>query len=319
LSPPEGVIERVIVASGVEAAYVIGVDLGGTKTRGGVLDRSGDVLRRVEHHTPHSSTDDVLAGVDRVVDELLAPDIAALGFGIPATVDQARGRAVTAPNLPLEKFPFRRRMRERFRLPVAIENDANAAAIGEWRFGAGRWTANMVMLTLGTGVGGGLILDGRPYRGSLGAAAELGHIVIQHDGPPCQGFCTGRGHLETLASGTAASRAARELLGGDADAHELVDAARNGHQAARAALATIGEKLGSAIGSLVNIFDPDVVVVGGGFGAAAGDLVLDPAREVLRREALEPARNRVRVIPAELGPEAGLVGAGLVAFEALEL
>jgi glucokinase len=302
----------------VEAAYVIGVDLGGTKILGGVVARNGDSVRRLERPTPVSSTEDLVAAVDDLVDDLLRPDVAAVGFGIPATIDQARGRAVTAPNLPLEEFPFRERMRRRFRLPIAIENDANAAAIGEWKFGAGRGFQNMVMLTLGTGIGGGLILDGRLYRGSVGAAAELGHIVIEHDGPPCQGICTGRGHLETLASGTAASRAARELLGPETDAHELVGAAEAGNEAARAALADIGRKLGSAIGSLINIFDPELVVVGGGFGAAAGELVLGPARQIMRREALEPARDRVRVIEAELGPEAGLVGAGLVAFEALE-
>jgi len=302
----------------VEAAYVIGVDLGGTKILGGVVAQNGDIVRRVERPTPLASTEELVAAVDDLVDELLRPDVVAVGFGIPATIDQARGRAVTAPNLPLEEFPFRERMRRRIRLPVAIENDANAAAIGEWRFGAGRGFKNMVMLTLGTGVGGGLILDGRPYRGSVGAAAELGHIVVEHDGPPCQGVCTGRGHLETLASGTAAARAARDLLGPGTDAHQLVEAAKGGNDGARAALVAIGERLGSAIGSLINIFDPELVVVGGGFGAAASDLVLGPARQIMRREALEPARDRVRVVEAELGREAGLVGAGLVAFETLD-
>jgi glucokinase len=208
-------------------------------------------------------------------------------------------------------------MQERFGLPVAIDNDANAAAIAEWAIGAGRGTRHMIMLTLGTGIGGGLILDGRPYRGSVGAAAELGHIVIEHDGPPCQGVCTGRGHLESLASGTAAGKAARELFGPSANAHDLVREAQAGNEPAAAALREIGRKLGSGIGSLVNIFNPELIVIGGGF-AAAGDLVLDPAREVMRREALEPARDLVRIVPAVLGPEAGLVGAGLVAFEALD-
>jgi glucokinase len=252
-----------------------------------------------------------------MVEELLGQEhVQALGFGIPATIDQQRGRAVTAPNLPLEDFPFRERMAERFRLPIAIDNDANAAAIAEWAVGAGRGTRNMVMLTLGTGIGGGLILGGRPYRGSVGAAAELGHMVIQHDGPRCQGVCTGRGHLEALASGTAAGKVAREVLGPEADAHALVREAQAGNDSARTALAEIGRRLGSGIGSLVNIFDPEVVVIGGGF-AAAGELIFGPALEVVQREALEPARDRVRIVPAQLGPEAGLVGAAFVAFEAL--
>jgi glucokinase len=306
-----------MVAAGVEPTYVIGADVGGTKIAAAVVDRESRIIRRLERPTPRSSTADFLAELEATVDGLLAGgDVAALGFGIPATIDQKRGRAITAANLPLEDFAFRDAMNERFGLPVGIDNDANAAAIAEWAVGAGRGTMNMVMLTLGTGIGGGLILDGRPFRGSVGAAAELGHIVIEHDGPRCQGVCTGRGHLETLASGTAAGKIARDVIGPDSNAHDLVRAGQDGDDAARAALTEIGRRLGSGIGSLVNIFDPEVVVIGGGF-AAAGDLVLDPAREIVRREALEPARSLVRIVPAELGPEAGVVGAALVAFEAL--
>ncbi len=307
-----------MVAVPVEPTSVIGVDLGGTKILAGVVDRESRVLRRVEHPTPVSSQAELLSRLDAVVEELLSDDgVAALGFGIPSTVDQVRGRAVFSTNLPLADLDFRDRMQERFGLPVGIDNDANAATIAEWVVGAGRGTRHMVMLTLGTGIGGGLILDGRPYRGSVGAAAELGHIVIQHDGPPCQGVCTGRGHLEVLASGTAAGKVARELLGPEANAYDLVRKAQDGDVAAVEALAEIGRKLGSGIGSLVNIFNPELVVIGGGF-AAAGDLVLGPAREVMRREALEPARDLVRIVHAELGPEAGLVGAALVAFETLD-
>jgi glucokinase len=307
-----------MVAVAVEPTHVIGVDLGGTKILAGVLDREGRVGRQTQRTTPVSSTADLLAALEETVGELLEPGgIAALGFGIPGTIDQGRGRVEVAPNLPLAEFDFREWMEKRFGLPVGMDNDANAAAIAEWAIGAGRGTRHMVMLTLGTGVGGGLILDGRPYRGSVGAAGELGHIVIQHDGPPCQGVCTGRGHLESLASGTAAGKAARELLGPDASAHDLVREAQAGNAAAASALAEIGRKLGSGIGSLVNIFNPELVVIGGGF-AAAGDLVLDPAREVMRREALQPARDLVRIVPAVLGSEAGLVGAGLVGFEALD-
>src|SRR6266536_4144221 len=306
-----------MVAAGVERAPVIGVDLGGTKILAGVVERDGTILRESQRPTPLSSQDDLLAALDEVVEQLLGDgEVTALGFGIPSQIDQIRGTVVSSVNLPLAGLDFRDRMRERFGLPVGIDNDANAATIAEWQVGAGRGTRHMVMLTLGTGIGGGLILDGRPYRGSVGAAAELGHIVIQHDGPPCQGVCTGRGHLEVLASGTAAGKFARELLGPEANAYDLVRKAQDGDVAAVEALAEIGRKLGSGIGSLVNIFNPELVVIGGGF-AAAGDLVLDPAREVMRREALEPARDLVRIVHAELGPEAGLVGAALVAFEAL--
>jgi glucokinase len=301
----------------VAATHVIGVDLGGTKILAGLVDREGRITRETQVPTPTSSTGELIAGLEEVVDGLIGPGVGAVGFGIPGTIDQPRGRVEITVNLPLVEFDFRDWMQRRFNLPVGIDNDANAAAYAEWAFGAGRGTQHMVMLTLGTGIGGGLILGGRPYRGSVGAAAELGHIVVQHDGPPCQGFCTGRGHLESLASGTAGGKAARALLGDAADAHDLVRAAQDGNPDAVAALAEIGHVLGSGIGSLVNIFNPEVVVIGGGF-AAAGDLLLGPARERVHREALEPARDLVRIVPAVLGPEAGLVGAGLVAFEALD-
>jgi glucokinase len=208
-------------------------------------------------------------------------------------------------------------MRERFGLPVGIDNDANAATLAEWAHGAGRGTQYMVMLTLGTGVGGGLILGGKPYRGAIGAGAELGHMVIDLDGPPCQGACTGHGHLEVLASGLAATMAAKEQFGPAVDAHRLVRLANEGDRAAVGLLAELGRRLGAGIGSLVNIFNPELVVIGGGF-SAAGDFLLEPARELVAREALSPARELVRIVRAELGTAAGLVGAGLVAFEALD-
>ena len=197
---------------------------------------------------------------------------------------------------------------------MGVENDASAATLAEWKLGAGRGASNVVMLTLGTGVGGGVVIDGRALSW-LGRARAHG---LQVDGPPCQGNCHGRGHVEALVSGTAADRVAVELWGPDADARTLVDKAREGDQAGRAALTEIGRILGAAIGSLANIFDPELVVVGGGFGEAAGELLLEPAREAARRDALAPADATLRIVPAALGAEAGLVGAGLVAFEALD-
>jgi glucokinase len=296
---------------------VIGLDLGGTKILAGIVTKDGDVERRREYPTPVGSQGELLAGIGAAVEELLDDGIVALGFGLPSTIDQRSGRAVTSVNVPLADLDFRDRMREQFGLPVGIENDANAAALAEWAIGAGRGSRHMVMLTLGTGIGGGLILDGRLYRGALGAAGELGHIVIEHDGKPCQGACTGRGHLETYTTGVAAGEAARESFGPAVDAHRLVRIAREGDPTAIEILSDIGRRLGSGIGSLVNVFNPELVVIGGGF-AAAGELLLGPAAEVMRREALAPGRDVVRIVRAELGTAAGLVGAGLVAFEALE-
>jgi glucokinase len=297
----------------VDAQFVIGVDLGGTKIAAGVMDRDGTVIEAREWPTPLASQDDLLAALGAGIDELMRDSIDAIGVGIPSRIDQREGIAEGSVNIPLAGLPLRDWLRYRFDREAAIENDANCAAIAEWSLGAGRGADTMVMLTLGTGVGGGLVLDGRPYRGW----AELGHIVIEFDGPPCQGSCTGRGHLEALCSGHAADAVAREVLGPDATAYDLVTLGREGDTRAREALAGIGRRLGAGIGSLVNIFRAELVVVGGGF-AAAGDLLFEPAREIVLREVLAPLGPRVRIVPAQLGSVAGLVGAGLVAFEALD-
>jgi glucokinase len=302
----------------VPEPLVIGVDVGGTKLLGGVVARDGTIVRRREVPTPTAAEEALLAGLDELVDSLLDDEVRALGFGLPSTIDQRSGQAVQSVNLPLAGVPFRNRFAERFSLPVGVDNDANAAAIAEWQIGAGRGTEHMIMLTLGTGVGGGLILSGRPYRGAVGAAAELGHVVIEFDGRPCQGHCTGRGHIEAYATGVAASRDAAEALGGGADSHVLIARAQEDDQAALDVLDGIARRLGATMGSLVNIFNPEAIVVGGGWGEAADEYLLGPAREVMRREALSPGRELVRVVPAELGPDAGLVGAGFVAFEALD-
>jgi glucokinase len=301
----------------VDAQRVIGVDLGGTKIASGVVDRNGAVQTRHERKTPVGSQEELLAALDAVVEEQLADEVAAIGFGIPSRIDQRSGRAISSTNIPLEGLDLRDRMHDRFGLPVGIDNDANAATIAEWRFGAGRGVEHMVMLTLGTGVGGGLILGGRPYRGSIGAGAELGHMVIDYDGPPCQGTCNGHGHLEVLASGTAANTVAASLSGGGGS-RELVERAQRGDEEAVSALAEIGRRLGAALVTIVNVFDPELIVIGGGFAAGAGELVLAPARELALRESLAPLNELLRIVAAELGPEAGLVGAGLVAFEALD-
>jgi len=209
-------------------------------------------------------------------------------------------------------------MRERFDRPVGLDNDANAAAIGEWRAGAGRGEDDLLMLTLGTGVGGGVISGGKPFRGRNGLGAELGHVVIVHGGRPCQGACTGRGHLEAYVSGNAATAAAREAFGPSADAHRLVRLANEGDAKAKELLEEVARYLGSGIGSFVNVFAPQLVLLGGGFGVAAFDYLRGPAEEVARREALEPMRSSVRLAKAELGTAAGFIGAAFVAFEALD-
>ncbi|MBA2360244.1 MAG: ROK family protein, partial [Actinobacteria bacterium] len=182
------------------AHRAIGVDVGGTKILAGVLARDGTVERQETRVTPIASQDELLAELDSLVESLLDDDVAALGFGLPSTIDQRSGRAVTSVHVPLAEVDFRDRMAGRFGLPTGIDNDGNAAAIAEWQLGAGRGASHLVLLTLGTGIGGGLILDGRPFRGSVGAGAELGHIVLDYGGAACGGGCSGHGHFEALAA-----------------------------------------------------------------------------------------------------------------------
>jgi glucokinase len=292
---------------------VIGVDLGGTKILAGIVGREGAIERRRETPTPLESQEELLESLDAAVHELLDDSVTGVGFGVPSRINGKTGLVEGSVNIPLEGLDLRGRMEERFELPIAVDNDANVATYAEFRAGAGRDAQTMVMLTLGTGCGGGVVLNGQLYRGW----AELGHTVIEFDGLPCQGTCTGRGHLEAYVSGTAATKLAQEAFGPAADAHRLVRLAREGDAQAVEILDGIGRRLGAGIGSFVNIFDPDLVVIGGGFAAAA-DFLFEPAREVMRREALAPEDDRVRLVPAELGTAAGLIGAGLLAFDAAE-
>jgi len=302
----------------VEGRHAIGVDLGGTKILAGVVDRDGTVVRRHERATPQDSQEHVVAELEAAVAELLDDSVCALGFGTPSPIDQKRGVVVQCVNVPLVDAPLRDHMHDRFGLPAGLDNDANAAAIGEWRAGAGRGVDDIVMLTLGTGLGGGVIAGGRPFRGANGAGVELGHVVIVHDGRPCQGSCTGRGHLEPYVTGVAAGIAAREAFGPSADAHRLVRLANEGDALAKEILAEIGRYLGSGMGSFANTFGPELMVIGGGFGVAAREHLLPSALEVMRREALPPMRDTVRVEPAQLGTAAGLIGAAFVGFEAFD-
>jgi glucokinase len=300
----------------LERARVIGVDVGGTKILAAVVAQDGTVEARLERRTEVASEEALLAELDALVDELRAgASVGALGFGLPSRIDQPAGRAVASVNVPLAGVDFRDRMRERHGVPVEIDNDANAAAVGEWHKGAARGARDVVMLTLGTGVGGGLILDGKPYRGATGSGAELGHIVLELDGPPCG--CGGRGHLESFAAGPAADRVAQGLFGPDSDAHDLVRRGEAGEAEAVEALARIGRYLGAGIASFVNVFEPELVVIGGGFGEAGGELLLGPAREVVARDGLDPGRDTARIVEAQLGGDAGVIGAGMIAFEAL--
>jgi glucokinase len=290
----------------VAGGRVIGIDLGGTKILAGILDREGRVESLRERHTPTSSQEELVDALVEMVDELRTPVIEAIGFGVPSRIDQRTGIALGAVNTPLQDINLREVLEARLGMPVGVLNDGNAAALAEFVHGAGRGARDVVLLALGTGVGGGFVLDGQLYRGW----SEVGHMVIVEGGEPCQGACTGHGHVESYCSGLAADRLAREVLGPAATARDLVEQRHP-------ALDQVGRHLGAAVASLVNLFAPDVVVIGGGFGVAAAELLLGPVRKVVLREALAPGGENVRFAVAELGSAAGLIGAGLVAFEAL--
>ena len=309
---------------------VIGIDAGGTKLLGGVVEESLAVRDRVHRFWRGESRDEVLDVMVEAIEEARAAagEVDAVGLGIPAIVDAASGTSEWSTHLPLEGVRVRELMAERLGLPVYVDNDANLALLAESRAGAARGASHAVMLTLGTGIGGGLLLDGRLYRGARGGGAELGHVVVDLDGPPCQGGCPNRGCLEALASGSAIGRegAAAGVAAPDsalgravAEGREITGAfvtelAHDGDPAAREVLTRVGRWLGAGVSGLINAFQPEVVVIGGG-AIAAGDLLLDPAREEVAARALPPLRDGVSVVAAELGAEAGLVGAGILALE----
>lgn len=312
---------------------VIGVDLGGTKLLGGVVDEHLEVhartLREVRGMKQKQVVDTAVEAVQELQDSI--PDVDAVGFGIPCLIDQSTGVAVIAVNLDIENLRFRDVMEERLGLPVFMDNDGNVTTLVEARFGAGNGASDVVGLTIGTGIGGGLVLNGRLYRGHWGAGAELGHMVVDEDGPRCQGNCPNRGCLEAVASGTAIGRegviAAEEepeselgqaLAGDQKITGALVTTlALGGDEVSRMVLGHVGRQLGVGLSSIANIFNPEVVVVGGG-AMAAGDLLLEPAREELRARGLPPNRDQVRVVPAKFGPEAGMLGAAVMAFDELD-
>jgi glucokinase len=298
----------------------------------GVLDPESKVLWEDREVSTGQDEGELLELLVREVDEARAarPGVAAVGLGIPATIDHDRGVAVAAVNLPITDMPIRDAVAERTGLPTFVDNDANVAALAEYLYGAARGARNAVMLTIGTGIGGGLILNGEVYRGSTGAGAELGHTVIDIDGPRCQGNCPNRGCVETLASGTAVGREGRaaaerepdsalgKLAAADKeiDGKAVTEAALAGDDTSIEVFDLIGSRLGVALSSFANIFEPDKIVIGGGV-IAAGDLLLEPARRVMRERALAPM-NRTQVVEAEMGPDAGMIGAAAMARLELE-
>jgi glucokinase len=304
----------------------IGIDIGGTKVAGMRVAEDGTVLATQERPTP---ADDVPATVETVAGlavELAAGGGEAVGVGAAGMVDFAAGTLRYAPNLAWREVPLRDLVADRTGLPCVVDNDANAAAWAEYRFGAGRGYRHLLAVTVGTGIGGGIVADGRLFRGAHGFAAEIGHIIVEPNGPRCG--CGNLGCWEQVASGRALDRLARAeaardpggriaalAAGAEATGRHVSEAAREDDPAAIAVFAAVGRRLGEGIAGLVNILDPEVVVVGGGV-AEEGAVLLDPARAAFV-EAVEAPEHRpeVPIVPAALGNDAGAIGAAALALD----
>jgi glucokinase len=308
--------------------HALGIDIGGTKIAAGVVTGDGRILDRTRVPTPPDDEAATLAALLAVVDELRArnPGVEAIGLGAAGLVERPGGIARWAPHNTYRRLELRRLLHERTGLPTVVDNDANAAAWAEARFGAGAGSDDLVLVTVGTGIGGGLVLGGRLYHGGHGFAGELGHLIVDPGGDRCA--CGNHGCLEAMASGSTLGRLGREAAAADpagrmaalagrpglVTGEVVFAAAAEGDKAALALFDRVGHWLGVGIASLVTIFDPDLVVVGGGV-AATGDLLLAPARSSFERYVHARAhRDLPPVVPARLGADAGLVGAATLAL-----
>jgi glucokinase len=314
----------------------IGLDIGGTKIAGAVVDERGDVRSELVEPTPEESDAEAVNAVLLDLIERLRAEhrVDAIGVGAAGIVEWPAGRMLWAPNNAYREWPVREQLEKATGLPTVVDNDANVAALAEARLGhrsAGSDRdgpySNMVLITVGTGIGGGLVFDGRIHRGPTGMAAELGHIILNPDGPVCG--CGNHGCFEAYASGTALTRMGREAAADDPDGliarlgaeqgevtgHTVVTAVRRGDPTAGAIFARLGRWLGVGIASLANIFEVEAVVVGGGL-VETGELLLGPARAAAREYAYAPtARGAAPVVAATFGGDAGMIGAALLALE----
>ncbi len=308
----------------------IGIDVGGTKIHAFRVASDGTIRERATRPTPADDTEAILAEMAALADEIRDERVVAVGIGAAGLVDTNTGVMRFSPNLAWRDVPVRDRVRDALGIPVLLENDASAAAYGEWRFGAGRGVRHLLLVTVGTGIGGGVIADGRLSRGAHGFAGDIGHIIVEPGGPMCG--CGNLGCWEQVAAGQTIDRLGREaaaehehsviarLVGGDpalVTGEIVTEAAERGDVVAIRILQRVGRRLGEGIAGFVNAIDPEVVVIGGG-AIVAGDFLLGPAREAFR-EALEGTDHRpeVPLVPAELGNDAGAIGAAALALDEL--
>ncbi len=310
---------------------VLGIDIGGTKLAAGIVDASGRILARGE--VPTLAAEGPERVLERTIqlskDLLRALDVSVdavqrIGIGCAGPVDRQAGLILNPPNLPgWVRVPLVEHIEKALSLPAVLENDANAAALGEFRYGAGKGTSSLVYLTVSTGIGGGIILDGKVWHGVKDGAGEIGHMTVMPDGPMCG--CGNRGCLEALASGPSIARRALELLEKgrssrlrgiqDLTAADVVRLALEGDQVAREVWDQAVTYLSLGVAAVVTIVAPERVVIGGGV-TRAGDFLFEPLRREVRRRVTLVAVESVPILPAALGADVGILGAAAVAFEA---
>jgi glucokinase len=313
--------------------YIVGVDLGGTNIVAGAMpeDGSREIAMRSEPTQADEGADAVVNRIARMIEDVISQtgaetgakrdDFAGVGIGSPGPLDRERGIVIVTPNLGWRNFPLRDEVANRVGLPASLDNDANCATLGEWWCGAAKGGRHVVGLTIGTGIGGGLILDGRLFHGASDVAGEIGHTTIDSTGRRCK--CGNYGCLEAYASGPAIAERAREALAGGEPSTllELVDgdltritaqlvyeASKKDDDVARQVVRETANFLGAGVANLLNIFNPDVVVIAGGV-TQAGEPLFEPLRAEVRRRAFRPAVEACRIVPGTLKGSAGVVGA----------
>lgn len=313
-------------------AAVIGVDVGGTGTKAAAVEASGEISARVERPTdPHAGTKGIIAAVEELLQRAIdiELDVRALGVGAAGFIDAATGSVTFSPNLVYDDPHIAEALRARFGIPVVVDNDANAAAWGERAFGCAQGLDHVALVTIGTGIGSGFIVDGRLVRGSTGAGAELGHTVVDPDGPECP--CGLRGCLEQFSSGTAITKMARKAVEDDPSStilsfagsvdeitsEHVAKAAREYDQTAREVLRRSGKALGLGLANVANLFDPEVIVLGGGV-VAAGEPYLGPVRDELSARMTAQRRRPMRLDVTSLRKDAGVLGAAALALDELD-
>ena len=304
----------------------LGIDVGGTTTKAGIVTEDGEIVFRVARPSDRSAaTKGALAVADELLEQTAEIDVVGVGVGAAGFVE---GSTITfSPNLTYDDPHLGAALEARTQLPVVVDNDANAAAWGERAFGAARGSQHVAMVTVGTGIGSGFIVDGRLLRGATGAAAELGHTIVDPSGPVCS--CGLKGCLEQFASGTAIARWAREAATADPEtsilsfagaveeitAEHVARAAREYDEVARAVLRRAGRALGVGLSNIANLFDPEVIVLGGSV-TLSGEPFLGPARDELARMTAAQRRRPMRLVLSTLGGDAGILGAAALALEA---